>query len=271
MPELPEVETTRRGLEPHLKDQHVVRIEIRERRLRWLVPPELEEHARGSLIHKIERRGKYLLMQCDHGWMIVHLGMSGRLRVLPEPVPPSKHDHFDLILSSGMIVRYTDARRFGALLWTSEDPAQHPLLRNLAPEPLDDVFDAQWLHARLRGRNTPIKLAIMNNEIVTGVGNIYANEALFRAGIHPKTRAGRLSQQRCEKLVHAIRQTLLDAIEAGGSSLRDFFGTDGSPGYFQQNYMVYARQGEPCSICGTLIRAARLGQRSTFYCSRCQR
>jgi formamidopyrimidine-DNA glycosylase len=168
------------------------------------------------------------------------------------------------------VVRFTDPRRFGALLWTHEDPAQHPLLRNLAPEPLDHNFDAQWLHTRTRGRVTPIKLAIMNNEIVTGVGNIYANEALFRAGIHPRTRAGRLGLQRCEKLVCAIRQTLLDAINAGGSSLRDFFGTDGSPGYFQQNYAVYARQGEPCRVCGTSICASRLGQRSTFYCTRCQ-
>jgi formamidopyrimidine-DNA glycosylase len=270
VPELPEVETTRRGLEPYLNGRHIEKIVIRDRRLRWPIAGDLEKHACGSLIHSIGRRGKYLLLQCDDGWIIMHLGMSGRLRVLPQAVAPSKHDHFDLVLSSGAVVRYTDARRFGALLWTSEDPAQHPLLCNLAPEPLEDAFDAQWLHARLRGRDTPIKLAIMNNEIVTGVGNIYANEALFRARIHPRTRAGRLSMQRCENLVRAIRQTLLDAIGAGGSSLRDFFGADGSPGYFQQNYAVYARQDEPCRVCGAPIRSGRLGQRSTFYCTRCQ-
>lgn len=270
MPELPEVETTRRGLEPHLNNRRIEQVIIRDRRLRWPIPGELEKQATGSIIHSVRRRGKYLLIECDDGWMIMHLGMSGRLRVLPQAVPPSKHDHFDLVLSSGAVVRFTDPRRFGALLWTCENPAQHPLLCNLAPEPLDSTFDAQWLHARTRGRNIPIKLAIMNNEIVTGVGNIYANEALFRAGILPGTRAGRLSLQRCEKLVHAIRETLRDAICAGGSSLRDFFATDGSPGYFQQNYRVYARQGEPCRTCGTAIRGGRIGQRSTFYCNRCQ-
>ena len=270
MPELPEVETTRRGLEPHLKNRRIEKVIIRDRRLRWPIPRELEKQVTGSIIHSVGRRGKYILIECNDGWMIMHLGMSGRLRVLQRATPPSKHDHFDLVLSSGAVVRYTDPRRFGALLWTREDPARHQLLRNLAPEPLDSRFDAQWLHARTRGRGTPIKLAIMNNEIVTGVGNIYANEALFRAGIHPKTRAGRLSLQRCEKLVRAIRETLLDAIGAGGSSLRDFFATDGSPGYFQQSYMVYARQGEPCRVCGTPIRGGRLGQRSTFYCARCQ-
>lgn len=270
MPELPEVETTRRGLEPHLKNRRIAQIVIRDHRLRWPVASELEKQATGSTVHSIGRRGKYLLIECDNGWIVMHLGMSGRLRVLPRAIPASKHDHFDLVLSSGAVVRFTDPRRFGALLWTREDPAQHPLLRKLAPEPLDSTFDARWLHARTRGRETPIKLAIMNNEIVTGVGNIYANEALFRAGISPKAAAGRLSLQRCEKLVGAIKETLMDAIAAGGSSLRDFFSTDGAPGYFQQNYMVYARQGEPCRVCSAPIRGIRLGQRSTFYCTHCQ-
>jgi formamidopyrimidine-DNA glycosylase len=271
VPELPEVETTRRGLEPHLKNQRIDGIIIRDRRLRWPIPRDLEKRATGSIIHNVERRGKYLLIECDEGWLIVHLGMSGRLRVLPHALEPTKHDHFDLVLSSGAVVRFTDPRRFGALLWTSEDPARHQLLRSLAPEPLDRSFNAQWLHTRTRKRHLSIKLALMNNEIVTGVGNIYANEALFRAGIHPKTKAGRLSLQRCEKLVRAIKETLLDAINAGGSSLRDFYGADGSPGYFQQSYMVYSRQGEPCRACGAPIRSCRLGQRSTFYCTRCQR
>jgi len=271
VPELPEVETTRRGLEPHLKDRRIEKIAIRDRRLRWPIPRGLEKRATGSVIHNVERRGKYLLIKCDNGWLIVHLGMSGRLRVLPQATPPSKHDHFDLVLSSGAVVRFTDPRRFGALLWTSGDPARHPLLRNMAPEPLEPSFNAQWLHARTRKRDIAIKLALMNNEIVTGVGNIYANEALFRAAIHPKTRAGRLSLRRCEKLVQAVKETLFDAIAAGGSSLRDFFGTDGSPGYFQQNYMVYGREGERCRVCNTPVRSCRLGQRSTFYCTRCQR
>ncbi len=270
MPELPEVETTRRGLEPHLKGQRIDRIVIRDRRLRWPIPDGLEKRATGSVIRNVERRGKYLLLECADGWIILHLGMSGRLRVLPKAIAPTKHDHFDLVLSSGMLVRFTDPRRFGALLWTTEHPSQHPLLRNLAPEPLGPSFNAQWLHQRTRKRSVPIKLALMTNEIVTGVGNIYANEALFRAGINPRTKAGRLSMQRCDKLVRAVKDTLSDAITAGGSSLRDFFGTDGSPGYFQQNYKVYARQGEPCRACGTPIRTCRLGQRSTFYCTHCQ-
>jgi len=270
VPELPEVETTRRGLEPHLVGRRIDKIVVRDRRLRWPVTEALEKQASGSTVHRVDRRGKYLLIECSTGWLIVHLGMSGRLRVLPQTMPPSRHDHFDIVLSSGMLVRFTDPRRFGALLWTKEHPAQHALIRHLAPEPLGVSFDADWLHSRTRGRSTSIKLALMNNEIVTGVGNIYANEALFRAGIHPLTKAGRLSLRRCEKLVLAVRETLLAAIAAGGSSLRDFFGTDGSPGYFQQGYNVYARQGEPCRACGTPIRGIRLGQRSTFYCTRCQ-
>jgi len=270
VPELPEVETTLRGLEPHLTSQRIDRIVVRNRRLRWPIPDDLEKRATGSIIHNVSRRGKYLLIQCACGWLILHLGMSGRLRVLAQATPPAKHDHFDLVLSSGMLVRFTDPRRFGALLWTSEHPSQHALLRNLAPEPLDASFDASWLHARTRSRSISIKLALMNSAIVTGVGNIYANEALFRAGINPRTKAGRMSLQRCEKLVLAVKATLLDAINAGGSSLRDFLGTDGSPGYFQQQYMVYARQGEPCRNCGAPIRGLRMGQRSTFYCARCQ-
>ena len=272
MPELPEVETTRRGLEPHLVGQRIDSITVRERRLRWPVPRQLNKQASGSKIRAVERRGKYLLIDCGgKGWIIIHLGMSGRLRVLPQTTPHARHDHIDIVLSSGMLVRFTDPRRFGALLWTNKHPAQHALLRSLGPEPLEDCFDAEWLHARTRGRSVAIKLALMNSNLVAGVGNIYANEALFRARINPRTKAGRLSLQRCASLVTAIRETLRDAIAAGGSSLRDFFDTDGSPGHFQQQYMVYARQGEPCKQCGTVIRGVRLGQRSSFYCTRCQR
>lgn len=271
MPELPEVETTRRGLEPHLKGKRIERVVIRDRRLRWPVPDHLEKKATGSTIGSVERRGKYLLIACARGWLIVHLGMSGRFRILPTGTPPSKHDHFDLVLSSGKLARFTDPRRFGALLWTSEHPSRHDLLRNLAPEPLDAGFDAAWLYAQTRTRSVPIKLALMNNEIVTGVGNIYANEALFRAGINPRTKAGRLSLHRCAKLVAAVKDTLLEAINAGGSSLRDFSSADGKPGYFQLQYSVYARPGQPCRVCGAPIRSIRLGQRSTFYCTHCQR
>ena len=272
MPELPEVETTRRGLEPHLVGQRIDSIVVRDRRLRWPVSRQLNKHASGATIRAVGRRGKYLLIDCGaKGWIIIHFGMSGRLRVLPQTTLHSRHDHIDIVLCSGMLVRFTDPRRFGALLWTSEHPSQHALLCSLGPEPLEDSFDANWLHARTRGRSVAIKLALMNSDIVAGIGNIYANEALFRARINPRTRAGRLSLQRCATLVTAIKETLTDAIAAGGSSLRDFFNTDGSPGYFQQQYMVYGRRGEPCKNCGMDIRGARLGQRSTFYCTRCQR
>jgi formamidopyrimidine-DNA glycosylase len=250
--------------------QRIDKVVVRDRRLRWPVPKNLEGQVNGALIRHVDRRGKYLLIDCGAGWLILHLGMSGRLRVVPKTTPPSKHDHFDIILSSGMLVRFTDPRRFGALLWTTQHPSLHPLMRHLAPEPLEAAFDPDWLHKRIRGRSMAIKLALMNNKIVTGVGNIYANEALFRARINPRTKAGRLSMERCRTLVAAIKETLQSAIEAGGSSLRDFFGTDGQPGYFQQQYMVYAREGKPCRICGTPVRSIRLGQRSTFYCTGCQ-
>jgi len=272
VPELPEVETTRRGLQPHLIGQRIDRIDVRDRRLRWPVPKQLNELASGLTIRTVERRGKYLLIDCGgKGWIIIHLGMSGRLRVLPLATPYAGHDHIDMVLSSGKLVRFTDPRRFGAFLWTNSPPAQHPLLRGLGPEPLEACFDGAWLHSQTRGRSVAIKLALMNSAIVVGVGNIYANEALFHARINPRTKAGRLSLQRCTTLVAATKQTLADAISAGGSSLRDFFATDGSPGYFQQRYMVYARQGQPCKSCGAEIRVIRLGQRSTFYCTRCQR
>ena len=272
MPELPEVETTRRGLEPHLVGQRIDRVVVREHRLRWPVPKQIGKQTSGAIIRSVERRAKYLLIDCSgKGWIIIHLGMSGRLRVLPDTSPHSRHDHIDIILSSGMLVRFTDPRRFGALLWTRDHPFQHSLLNSLGPEPLDEKFDARWLHAHTRGRKTAIKPAIMNSDLVVGVGNIYANEALYRARINPRTQAGRLSLQRCASLVTTIKATLTDAIAAGGSSLRDFLATDGTPGYFQQQYLVYGRKGEPCKNCGGDIRSIRLGQRSTFYCTRCQR
>ena len=271
MPELPEVETTRRGLEPHLLGQRIESVIVRNRALRWPVPRDFTRLASGCSVQGLGRRGKYLLIDCARGWIIVHLGMSGSLQIVPGSAPAGKHDHVDLLLGSGKAVRLTDPRRFGAVLWAREDPLRHPLLARLGPEPLSDAFNATWCHARTRGRSAAIKNIVMNSHFVTGVGNIYASEALFRAGIHPGLAAGRLSFARCEKLVAAIRQTLLDAIAAGGSSLRDYVGAEGHPGYFQQRYFVYGREGEICRLCGAAIKSLRQGQRSTFFCSTCQR
>jgi formamidopyrimidine-DNA glycosylase len=271
VPELPEVETTRRGLAPHLEGQRIDAVVVRNRALRWPIPRELARHATGQVIRKVERRGKYLMVDCGNGWIILHLGMSGSLQVVPATTRPAKHDHFDLVLASGHAVRLTDPRRFGAVLWEATDPHKHPLLARLAPEPLGDAFDAAWLHKYTRGRSAAIKTMIMDSHIVVGVGNIYASESLFRAGIHPGMAAGRVSLPRCEKLVSAIRQTLVLAIEAGGSSLRDYVGAGGQPGYFQQSYFVYGRDGEPCKTCDTPVKLLRQGQRSTYYCPTCQR
>jgi formamidopyrimidine-DNA glycosylase len=270
VPELPEVETTRRGLAPHLEGKRIAEVVVRDRRLRWPIPRDLSKKSVGCTVRSIERRGKYLLVDCGSGWMILHLGMSGSLRVLPRDTPAGKHDHFDLVMDSGMMARLTDPRRFGAVLWRARDPHGHPLLANLGPEPLGPDFDAAALHARLQGRSTAIKTAIMDSRIVVGVGNIYASESLFRAAINPKTASGRVSLQRCARLVRAIRETLVAAIEAGGSSLRDFVNAEGQAGYFQQTYFVYSRNGEPCRVCGTAIKSLRQGQRATFYCPRCQ-
>lgn len=271
MPELPEVETTRRGLAPHLQGQRIAAVVVRDRRLRWPIPRDLAKKAVGCTVQSVGRRGKYLLVDCGSGWMILHLGMSGSLRVLPRETPAGKHDHFDLVLDSGMAARLTDPRRFGAVLWQDGDLLAHPLLAHLGPEPLGPDFDAAVLHSRLRGRSAAIKTSLMDSRIVVGVGNIYASESLFRAGINPKTASGKISVQRCERLVAAIRETLAAAIEAGGSTLRDFVGADGDAGYFQQSYFVYARGDHPCRVCGTAIKTLRQGQRATFYCPRCQR
>jgi formamidopyrimidine-DNA glycosylase len=271
MPELPEVETVRRGLEPHLTGKTIAQLIVRDRRLRWPVAKNLSKQLAGAPIRSVQRRGKYLLLDCERGWLILHLGMSGRLRLLPAGAPPGKHDHVDLLLADHQLVRLTDPRRFGAVLWAGADPFSHRLLARLAPEPLEPEFTGEWLHARIGERSAPIKALLMTSHIVAGVGNIYANEALFRARIHPRTPGRRLSPERCERLVKAIRETLNAAITAGGSSLRDFVGSDGNPGYFQQQYLVYDRAGEPCRACGARIRTMRLGQRATYYCPRCQR
>jgi formamidopyrimidine-DNA glycosylase len=226
---------------------------------------------RGQTIRTLKRRGKYLLAGFDRGTLILHLGMSGSLRLLSAGTPAGKHDHFDLALGSGMLVRLRDPRRFGAVLWHEGDVSAHPLLAALGPEPLEGEFDARYLCQAARGRRIAVKQFIMDSRVVVGVGNIYANEALFRAGIRPQLAAGKLSLPRCTRLVEEIRATLAEAIEKGGSSLRDFINSDGSPGYFQQHYWVYGRAGEPCSKCGKPIRQIRQGQRSSFYCGSCQK
>jgi formamidopyrimidine-DNA glycosylase len=271
MPELPEVETTLRGLLPHVVGRRIVRVAIRHPQLRWPVPPDLPELLRGQAIRDVRRRAKYLLFDCGKGTLILHLGMSGSLRILPEDAPPGAHDHFDLVLDNGTLMRLRDPRRFGAVLWYEGDPARHPLLSALGCEPLADAFDGDYLYRATRARRAAIKLAIMDSHVVVGVGNIYANEALFHAGIRPQLPANRVSRPRCTRLVAAIRDTLREAIRHGGSTLRDFTNSAGEPGYFQQHYFVYGRAGEPCRNCGTAIRLLRQGQRSSFYCPRCQR
>lgn len=270
MPELPEVEITRQGILARLAGRRARQVVVRQPRLRWPVPSNLARSLPGQTLASVERRAKYLLMRFDAGTLIVHLGMSGSLRVLEDAPPPGPHDHVDIIFD-GATLRLRDPRRFGAVLWQAGAPEAHPLLRGLGVEPLSDRFDGDVLHRASRGRVVAIKQLIMNAAVVVGVGNIYASESLFRAGIHPRTRAGRLSRPRCDRLAQAIRATLSDALAAGGSTLRDFSGADGAPGYFQQRYFVYDRAGEPCRACGGPIRGVRMGQRSTFYCPVCQK
>lgn len=271
MPELPEVETTCRGLDPHLRGQRIRAVVVRNARLRFPIVPELAHVLPGLLIGGIVRRGKYLLMDCGRGWLILHLGMSGSLRILPAATPAEKHDHFDLVLENDLCMRLRDPRRFGAVMWTETDPLRHPLLARLGVEPLTDDFDGAWLYRHTRGKKGNIKQTLMDSHLLVGVGNIYANEALFRAAIRPATPAGRIGEERCERLARAVREVLLLAIAAGGSSLRDFVDSSGKPGYFQQQYFVYGRAEEPCRQCGRPIRLLRQGQRSTFYCPGCQR
>jgi formamidopyrimidine-DNA glycosylase len=270
MPELPEVETTLRGLERPLSGRSISSVVVRNPALRWPVPDELNDRVAGQPIRRLSRRAKYLLIHFDSGALILHLGMSGRLCHLAQDEAPGKHDHVDLVLDSGAIVRLRDPRRFGAVLWSEGDPLQHPLLKNLGVEPLQDDFDGTYLYRETRNRSAPIKNVLMDSHLVVGVGNIYASESLFRAGINPATPANRLGKQRCARLVQTVKDTLKEAILAGGSSLRDFFGADGNPGYFQQQYFVYGRTGESCRVCGTPIKTIRQGQRSTFFCVKCQ-
>jgi formamidopyrimidine-DNA glycosylase len=271
MPELPEVETTRRGIQPYLEKQTIEKVIIRHRGFRWPIPDNLEPLITGQTIHRIERRAKYLLLTCDTGTLIIHLGMSGRLRILDNDADIGKHDHVDIYTDNGYVMRFTDPRRFGAVLWTEEAIETHPLICALGPEPLSDDFDADYLHQQAKGRKTPIKTFIMNGHVVVGVGNIYANEALFQAGIHPAKAAGKISRAKMIELVSTIQQVLDKAIEAGGTTLRDFRKTDGKPGYFTQSLDVYGREGEACHQCGTAIKCIRQAQRATYYCPKCQK
>jgi len=271
MPELPEVETTRRGIAPHVVRHRITHIVVRHPQLRWPVPAELVREAKGLLVEACERRGKYLLLRTAKGTIIVHLGMSGSLRLVDDKTPAAKHDHVDIVLDSGQALRLTDPRRFGAVLWTHEDPLQHELLSDLGPEPLGMEFNGEYLYTASRGRTVNVKQFIMDSKVVVGVGNIYASEALFLARIHPSRKAGSLSKARCEALAEAIRNVLTAAIKQGGTTLRDFVGGDGKPGYFAQQLNVYGRTGEACPVCGTAIKQMKQGQRSTYYCPRCQR
>jgi len=270
MPELPEVETTRRGIAPYLLGRTITSVIVRESRLRWPVPAELPELLPGAHIQIVDRRGKYLLLRTDKGTIILHLGMSGSLRLTQIHTATRKHDHVDFILDSQHILRLHDPRRFGCLLWAIDDPLQHPLLTDLGPEPLTEQFDGQYLYDKSRLRQTPIKSFIMDSHVVVGVGNIYANEALHLAGIHPLRAAGRISQARYQKLASAIRIVLTDAIKAGGTTLRDFTDGDGKAGYFRQHLRVYGRARLACQQCGDTISHQVLGQRGTYFCRTCQ-
>ena len=270
MPELPEVETACRGIAPHLIGQRVADVIVRHRQLRWPVPAALVKALPGQTIRAVERRAKYILIKTDAGTVLLHLGMSGSLRVLHCRTPPKKFDHVDIALANGRCLRLRDPRRFGCVLWTTGDPARHRLLKNLGPEPLGGEFSGDYLYAASRKRKIAVRDFLMNGSVLAGIGNIYANECLFLAAIRPQRAAGSITRARYQQLAEAIRKTLERAIRAGGTTLRDFQNADGLPGYFRRALRVYGRKGEPCSRCGTPIRALKLGQRSAFYCPQCQ-
>jgi formamidopyrimidine-DNA glycosylase len=271
VPELPEVETTRRGLSPHTRARRITALKIYEPRLRWPVPRDLPRKLAGQRIEKLGRRAKYLLLHLERGTLLLHLGMSGKLRAVPAETVRLAHDHFDLLLDSGVALRFNDPRRFGSLLFTDADPQLHRLLKDLAPEPFARTFDADYLYRITRGRRVAVKQLLMNSRLVVGVGNIYASEALFRARIRPQRQARSLTRAEAARLVRAVRTTLKLAIRAGGTTLRDYRGADGAPGYFRQRLYVYERAAKPCRRCRTPLRALTQGQRSTYYCPSCQR
>lgn len=269
MPELPEVETTRRGIIPYVKKQQVQNVVIRQASLRWPVPRNLKQKLKDQTIKDIHRRAKYLLFVTQTGHLIIHLGMSGSLRLVNNQIEPNKHDHVDLVFKKKTL-RFHDPRRFGAVLWTSQDPLQHKLLKNLGPEPLSDEFTGTHLHQLAKGKKVNVKTFIMNAHIVVGVGNIYASESLFLSGIHPQRSAGRISLIRYEVLAENIKQVLTHAIELGGTTLRDFVREDGKPGYFANKLNVYNQTGKPCPVCKNPIKVRTISQRSSFFCVQCQ-
>lgn len=271
MPELPEVETTRRGIAPHIEGCKVTAAVVRESRLRWPVTHCLADKLVGQTLVSVDRRAKYLLLKFEFGELLVHLGMSGSLRIVAGDTPVAKHDHVDLVMSGGTVLRYNDPRRFGAVLWCEGGTKDHALLQHLGPEPLGDQFDAGYLHGRARGRKQAVKSFLMDNHVVVGVGNIYANEALFMAGIDPRRPAGRIALARYQGLVGAVKTVLQEAIDQGGTTLRDFVGGDGKPGYFQQQLRVYGREGQPCRQCAASLQRVVIGQRATVFCPVCQR
>jgi formamidopyrimidine-DNA glycosylase len=271
MPELPEVEITRRGVAPHVEQQKVTAVRVYDRRLRWPVPPDLSRRLVGRTVDRVDRRRKYLLFRLGADTLIMHMGMTGSLRVFREAPPRQAHDHVELEFGNGVMLRYRDPRRFGAMLWSPGSSAPHPLLAKLGVEPFSDLFTADYMYRAMRHRRVAIKLALMDSHLVVGVGNIYANEALFHAGIRPRGGSNRLSRPQLARLVAAVRATLTDAIAKGGSTLRDYVDSHGEPGYFQLEYYVYGRAGAPCRVCGTPIRSVRLGGRATSYCPNCQR
>jgi formamidopyrimidine-DNA glycosylase len=270
VPELPEVETTRRGIAPHVAGRVLRALHVHEPRLRWRVPASLPARLAGQAVRGVGRRAKYLLIELERGTVILHLGMSGSLRVMPLAAPRLPHDHLEFELDSGQVLRLNDPRRFGSCHYTEEDPQAHPLLAACAPEPLDGGFDGAYLHRVTRRRRVAIKQLLLNGHLVTGVGNIYASEALFRARIRPRRAARSLNVAECRRLAAAIRRVLAMAIRSGGTTLRDYVGADGKPGYFRQKLYVYERAGQPCRRCATPIRQLTQGARSTYYCPSCQ-
>jgi formamidopyrimidine-DNA glycosylase len=271
MPELPEVETTRRGIEPHAVGRKIVALQLYERRLRWRVPDELPDLVAGQRILHAKRRAKYLLIELESGTLLLHLGMSGSLRVLPADTPRLAHDHFDLVLDSGNTLRFNDPRRFGSLHYVAGDPSGHPLLAKLAPEPLEPTFNTDYLWRITRRRRVAIKQLLMNSRLVVGVGNIYASEALFRAKVRPRRQARSLTRVETGRIVRAVKSVLAMAIRVGGTTLRDYVGADGEPGYFKQKLYVYERKAQPCRSCRTPVRQLTQGQRSSYYCPTCQK
>ncbi|MDR0217388.1 MAG: bifunctional DNA-formamidopyrimidine glycosylase/DNA-(apurinic or apyrimidinic site) lyase [Enterobacteriaceae bacterium] len=269
MPELPEVETSRRGIEPHLAGNVIQYVEVRNSRLRWPVSEQIMKLS-DSPVLSVQRRAKYLLLELTNGWIIVHLGMSGSLRILLQESPPAKHDHIDLVMADGKILRYTDPRRFGAWLW-SDNLTECSVLAHLGPEPLSEEFDGAYLYHLSRNKKTAVKPWLMDNKVVVGVGNIYANEALYVAYILPERPVNSLTQKEADLLAETIKQILRRSIEQGGTTLKDFLQSDGKPGYFAQELFVYGKKGERCPKCGGKIESIKLGQRSTFFCRQCQR